>query len=466
MSRLKSFFLCFVVAVVVALGFEAGSSQTTLSNLKSFVLSSDSAYVALKPEPVAGNRSERLLWSSDGSHLLVIRTDVGEESRIRDAVARQPGTADVEQSLISYRLADRKSIVLWKSRASAAHLDGVKWFTGSNRCVASVTEPLRTEDPRQPGRSRQSILIFDADKGTSTSPLVVQQEGGFPVVDVEESPVKPYALVGAAMRGQQVVAGGSVPPERALDFGILHENGSMSRLSVPPALNWDGWNADGSAPVFMSFDRDPGRKPTVSYYQADLTAGSVRKLEKPSAWRPDRAWKDVTAMLDRTSLAGSKPEVRVRSAWLFGSADATKTIIAADCTAVSMSPALNAVAYISDGVALVRPILRLPKSAFLAALIEAQREQIMQNAKQVGTASLMYGADADDQLPLKDMDLADILGPYAKDKGIFDGFVYTYGGGALSGLKDPSKTELGFIQGPGGRAILYADGHVQWVADK
>jgi prepilin-type processing-associated H-X9-DG protein len=45
-----------------------------------------------------------------------------------------------------------------------------------------------------------------------------------------------------------------------------------------------------------------------------------------------------------------------------------------------------------------------------------------------------------------------------------EGFNYTFGGGPLNG-KDPSKTMLGFLSGAGGKAVVYADGHVVWESD-
>ena len=34
--------------------------------------------------------------------------------------------------------------------------------------------------------------------------------------------------------------------------------------------------------------------------------------------------------------------------------------------------------------------------------------------------------------------------------------------GPLSGIKEPSKTRMGYLSGPGGRAVIYVDGHVEW----
>ena len=42
-------------------------------------------------------------------------------------------------------------------------------------------------------------------------------------------------------------------------------------------------------------------------------------------------------------------------------------------------------------------------------------------------------------------------------------FVYTYSGPTnLSKIEKPSETALGYIPSPGGRALIFADGHVKW----
>jgi prepilin-type processing-associated H-X9-DG protein len=50
-----------------------------------------------------------------------------------------------------------------------------------------------------------------------------------------------------------------------------------------------------------------------------------------------------------------------------------------------------------------------------------------------------------------------------KNSSILEGFVYTFKGGKLSDVDKPAETVLGYIEGPGGRAVAYLDGHVKWV---
>jgi len=73
----------------------------------------------------------------------------------------------------------------------------------------------------------------------------------------------------------------------------------------------------------------------------------------------------------------------------------------------------------------------------------------------------MYAADYDDALPLPNMPVQSAFEPYHKSNDLYDGFNYTFPGGELS-PKDRAGTELGGIDGPGGRWIIYGDGHVVW----
>ena len=78
----------------------------------------------------------------------------------------------------------------------------------------------------------------------------------------------------------------------------------------------------------------------------------------------------------------------------------------------------------------------------------------------------MFAADSDDVMPNQSSDWSGNLQPYLKNGSILEGFVYSFGGGSLNDVADPSRTEMGYKLGPGGRAVAYIDGHVRWIPDK
>jgi prepilin-type processing-associated H-X9-DG protein len=75
----------------------------------------------------------------------------------------------------------------------------------------------------------------------------------------------------------------------------------------------------------------------------------------------------------------------------------------------------------------------------------------------------MLAMDNDDVVPSGLSN--DQLMPYLKNQDLLNGFNYTFEGGSLSGISNPTDTEMGYVIGPGGRAIVYADGHAQWKPD-
>ncbi|HWA83178.1 MAG TPA: hypothetical protein VG820_07095, partial [Fimbriimonadaceae bacterium] len=236
----------FALAVSTVVFVAAQSRHAILPDTKSYVLSQENAYLLLSADPVAGSESRNLLWSSDGGHLLVRSTDIGEETLVKSVISGRPEPDPTENSIIVYRLTDKRKMVLWHAKASEEQLQEVDWFAGTNRFVLVSAEPVRTEDPSRPPHSRQSVKVFDADRGISTTALTLTQEGGFPSAAVAMSPTKPYGLLITNLRAEvptAVAAGGTTPPIQAnmdepMECSLLRADGSFSHLSVDPSLHW------------------------------------------------------------------------------------------------------------------------------------------------------------------------------------------------------------------------------------
>jgi hypothetical protein len=129
-----------------------------------------------------------------------------------------------------------------------------------------------------------------------------------------------------------------------------------------------------------------------------------------------------------------------------------------------------AVLFTRDGSLCAAPVFRLPVEAFENALRGVQRTSTMSNAKQVGLAIIMYAQDYSETLPPSGGATSGQIGPYVRNTDSFqnpatgeNGFVYSYGGPAnLAQIAFVAETRLGYVSGPGGRAIIWADGHVTW----
>ncbi|MBS1719267.1 MAG: hypothetical protein JST35_02345 [Armatimonadetes bacterium] len=130
-----------------------------------------------------------------------------------------------------------------------------------------------------------------------------------------------------------------------------------------------------------------------------------------------------------------------------------------------VSPTLNAVAYLQNGVLYIRPTIQVPVGDFRKALRERWKKELLNNVKEAGIALTVYAADYDDVFP-DGFDFFNKLMPYVKNGDILSSFIYTFPGGESTNINDPAITELGYIPGPGGRAVVYADGHAKWIPDK
>ncbi len=116
------------------------------------------------------------------------------------------------------------------------------------------------------------------------------------------------------------------------------------------------------------------------------------------------------------------------------------------------------VAYVSQGMLLVRELAKVPREEYEAALQEAEQQFIMGQAKQAALGLIMYASDNNDILPPSG-DVSSLVRPYMKQD--FP-FTYTYTGGSMSNNENPATTVLGYVDGSNGRAIIHADGHVTW----
>jgi hypothetical protein len=435
------------------------------SRLSGYVVSSDTAYVMMSAQPVAGDRIMNLSWAPTGMFLLATRSDTGSPSSFRGAVLGQNPPEAPETSVILYNLETKKSASIWKGRADVFGLESIAWLSGTNEAVIVSREKLRTEDPENPMPSRQTVWLLDANHGSMSAIMTQDQRSGSPTCGVLASPAKPFALICLLNGGMQAEVVGpnatSRPNAMQFSYRYLSRDGSLGKLiDMGPVGLTGSWSADGTMPLVVKRERDNGKVKITAFKMQPETA-QLEPDPTKQAWKPVDM--PVKAEITAGKIVLDGKDKLIRSAWLVGSSNSSRAIIANDASAALVSPTQNAVAYISDGVALIRPIVKIPGKAFLEALAAAERSRLMSNAKQVALAAIMYGSDYDDVLPGSGSNIGDILNPYARNSDIFDGLNYTFKGGSMSDIKDPAHTSLGYVQGSGGRAVIYADGHVEWV---
>ena len=122
--------------------------------------------------------------------------------------------------------------------------------------------------------------------------------------------------------------------------------------------------------------------------------------------------------------------------------------------------------YIAHGAVFLSELTPVDLDAAVKALMAQAKVNAVSFAKQAGTAMHIYASDYDDLMPISGASARESVFPYIKSARILDSVVWTNVMGQNMGkIQDPSKYELGYVPGPGGRAIIYADGHVGWRAE-
>ncbi len=76
---------------------------------------------------------------------------------------------------------------------------------------------------------------------------------------------------------------------------------------------------------------------------------------------------------------------------------------------------------------------------------------------------LMYANDNNDNLIGSGSNWRSAISSYLGDASLMSGFQMVYAGGSMDSIESPADTELGYFDGPGGRAVAYSDGHVKWI---
>jgi prepilin-type processing-associated H-X9-DG protein len=162
-----------------------------------------------------------------------------------------------------------------------------------------------------------------------------------------------------------------------------------------------------------------------------------------------------------------KAEKQVQGVWLFGDKGEGNqpVLVCTDARQGQLSPTNNGVTYIRDSGVFVRTIVKVDKRIIDDAKKAAEKTVLMSNAKQVALGLILYAADNGDVLP-GPSGWESLVSQYLKNDSLMSGFVYTFGGGDMNKIEKPAETVLGYIVGPGGRAVAYVDGHVKWENDK
>ncbi len=409
------------------------------------ILSPKLAYVMLTPDVVCGPKVVHMSWTPDGKMLLVFR----DNSSL---------TADMVNNLyVGGELPPTKTtqeVYLWNRRTKTGKL-----------AFSSDRAKLRLELMSWMGNSGTVFLAMHASEDRTTREFYFVRSSGSTKLNLPPDGnytafVSPTHDAGALVSG---IASGVTSSQSRSEPVIVRFFDSTGRfgpeLSLPEANRGIYWR--GNVPIVGSWEQVGDRRRLKGWFDVDKRTGALRPGSEPSFDEnesPDFSIEGTSTDLD----IGRGELVRVRPLTALPTVDLKvnpirASLISGDGGTATIAPDNGAIAYTTHGVGLVRAMVPVPRADF-------ERAETIIKARQVATALAMYSGDADDLFP-PNSGWAEATNPYTKDISLLRNFIYTFSGGKLPEGTDPSKFVIGYMSGPGGRAMVYGDSSVKWEKD-
>lgn len=409
------------------------------------VLVSPREFVA-PPEVVNGS------WSPDGRYALIVR------HAPRSPIAGEE-PARVPWSILVWDNRQRRAREVWRGTLENGRelVHQIQWMAGAPVALLQLHAGTRQ---REESMWEEVAVYVRLHAPTGTLKILGEPDQW---KEILVSPEKPFALL-LGDEGYQVLrADGSlsavIPYERL--FGDSQDD--------RPRWMWllGAWTRDGSKLwVTRIHQSAEGGRERTHYLVDPLAVAAAPASEKPPlhTWQPPAHGLEVA--LVSGELQAGEGKARIRSAWLVGKKG--RVLICADVQTADVSPAGDAVWYISQGAAWVAPLRKLSRQQYDALYREKVQETAVSYAKQIGLALLMYVQDYDETFP-PNVDVQSALLPYLKDDRFFNlpgtNFFYLMNMESLASIEKPTETMVGYIQTPYGRAVIWADGHVTWQGE-
>jgi hypothetical protein len=470
---------CLAVWLVLASLSVASADHSPFGTITSAVLTDTEAFLLLPPELIAAPVVQQTASSSSGRYLLVARQSMRISLDALREMAQRPDSTPppLETSLVLWDSRSRTSRTVWRTE-EAVSIERLEWLPQASVALVLARRPV-PPDPAHPeiqGQTQQ--LLLSVPGSAENAQVIAQTDAPYEdLLEIHISPARPLALLGRTrytftQKPQDDGAvGAQLEPRQTLS--TIGADGRVGREIERPA-NAETvlveWGADGS-PLLRCLTPVPeGRKLLSSWYTVETGTGRTLPLSKEparyEAKAPRTSALPVRVLAATTTAQEQDTKQAVGLLWLESLVPSRKprALITGDGADGRLLPDGEAILYTSQGAVWVVPLLRMPKDAYDAMERQAKKAVAISNAKQAGLALLLYAQDFEETLPTGD-DINSKLAPYLKNTDPLDGFSYTYPGGKLGDIANPSEAVLGSVSGPGGRAIIYADGHVKWQND-
>ncbi|MCX6368137.1 MAG: hypothetical protein NTX57_15755 [Armatimonadetes bacterium] len=428
------------------------------------VITKTNAYLIGKIEPVLTGKVTQVVPSPDGRYVLItqalhpeptdeIKEPFGEEKLwLYDALRRT--------TKLFHRVQDEPT-------QTRQGLMALSWFPGTKRAlVAQISMKMEPLAPERVPEMKSQLGICDVDRGT------IRWLSGLPSLFASVREVK-------GISGFLVIWGPDEVSQSRV-YCVLKPDGTftpLAKIVSSASIRVSGVSLDKKR-LFLratNFEKVAERFVRQEKWSTlELSSGTIIPLteapkEKEMIANVEESAPKLALTLRSdaarvTGLAGRSADTN--ALWLEASElgpekKFTRALVAAeaDSQSVQLLRDLSAVLYTHDDALYAAPIASLDRVAFEKMM----RELAISNAKQTGLGLMMYAQDYDENFPHDPSNVKEVIYPYIKNNDVIADFVYTYKGPLeLSKVEKPAETAMGYIPSPGGRAVVYADGHVKW----
>jgi hypothetical protein len=453
---------------LLAWGWLRQPDEKFTSNLPVAVLIGEqSGYLLTPPEFVAQPFIQRIEWSPDGNYAVLFQTALRAETpTLDDAVMRH--------RVLLWSRKTRRLSVLWESAQTDREVNPNRKFQvafvgKAPLCLFAVRmwDEAKQDDPWKAyvaAIGGQVKLLGEYREVWLLAPPA--EDIGYILVAESENLLykRMYAPVGA----NGMLANLQPVPE---DLDITALYAYSARRGNP-----DLWYEDGKQMLLSSFG------PPIAVPEADgvqyrlepiyslwnLRTNQVQPIDNARAryYRVNRETL-LHARSERHSLQHAGNPAETAATWLHENERAV--LVASDSALAEVAPQGDAILYVAHGAAFYREIRRTSADTIREMQDRADREKYLSQARQIGVALMMYVVDYEEVFPpnFGDEGVSQVLLPYLKDMGIFEvngafAFRYRMDGQSLANIESPATTEVGYLELPNGRMVIYADGHVKW----
>jgi prepilin-type processing-associated H-X9-DG protein len=414
------------------------------------------ALVLLPPDEVATSETDAT-WSTDGRYLLVVGDQVGATTPDFETMF---GDSNSQVAPISTA---RRQVIVYSA------------VTGKTRVLANLTDDQAVEEAHWLGDSSSFLLVIRTVSQSQESPgqlvatrtiNVVSASNGFSgPIDPASTGTTPQLFYSPT---RTLAALFVYPSEKQgeTEIRFINAHGLLpQKVFVPAKLGVVNWSNSGSTPYFAGMVKKPVGGWDRVMYRIDDQSGQI---EKVTEMKGDPNPKTEPAVMQSSQVPTKAGELMTKAnmVWLKSVPADAHVVVTTDGEQAQFSPRETAVSYVSHGALLVRRIAHLPLDAYERVLKQAKKVAALNTAKQVALAILMYSADDDNRYPSNTGNWQSLLGPYANNPDMVNQFNYTFAGGPSSGIDSPATQQIGYVDGPDGRAVAYADGHVKWIPNQ